>query len=352
MLYLVDEAPYLITQTLRINLPLSVLKRGSISIFFSAGLSLPIGAMELRAIDGAISLRPTKVPYSQCDSLTCKKFSITAKASSPEIKSSDLLKSFSNASADLSNIRRGITQVPNIFLTHFPVDLPTVVSVNTRKDVFIKTVLPLILKANIRIRRERERLIRITESEKNNQPVKAKDIWFIADLGRRYGVNDSSRNELLRRVDSIPPSLALAQGAEESGWGTSRFAHQGNAVFGQRTFTPNRGIVPNRRAIGQIYEVRRFKKLYTSVVAYIKNLNTHSAYTALRQVRALARQNSKYPNSLAMASTLTRYSERGPDYVRSIREILRVNELREFDTAQLVHEARNASLAPNRTKKS
>jgi Bax protein len=163
----------------------------------------------------------------------------------------------------------------------------------------------------------------------------------LENLAQKYGVNFGDWAELRRRVREVPVSLALAQGAEESGWGTSRFAHQGNAVFGQRTFTRGRGIVPKEREAGEKFEVLRFSALLTSVRAYVWNLNTHFAYADFRTARAQGHARGGKPDSMSLIATLKRYSERGEAYIETIRAIIRVNRLRQFDAARLTGADKN-----------
>jgi Bax protein len=133
----------------------------------------------------------------------------------------------------------------------------------------------------------------------------------------------------------IPPSLALAQGAEESGWGTSRFAREGNALFGQRIFKGTRGIVPNKREQGKRYRVRAFDQLIDGVKAYADNLNTHPAYQLLREARAKRRADNRVVDGAALVPTLVKYSERREKYVETIKLIIRANGFLLYDKARL-----------------
>lgn len=137
--------------------------------------------------------------------------------------------------------------------------------------------------------------------------------------------------ELVRRVDVIPTSLVLAQAANESGWGTSRFAREGNNIFGQWCFDEGCGLVPNKRGEDASHEVRAFASVDAAVRAYFRNLNTHPSYEDLRTLRASMRMQGLPLNSMVLARGLTRYSERGMDYVEELQAMIRVNELRERD---------------------
>jgi Bax protein len=139
----------------------------------------------------------------------------------------------------------------------------------------------------------------------------------------------------LRRVDAISPALALAQSAEESGWGRSRFAVKGNALFGQRTWGKGSGLVPQRRDEGGRHEVRVFPSLLESVRSYARNLNGHPAYGDFRARRAAMRARDTKLDPYGLIETLTAYSERREDYVRTIHKILRVDNLEELEGTRL-----------------
>ena len=154
-------------------------------------------------------------------------------------------------------------------------------------------------------------------------------------MAGRYDVHPADLEALIQRVDVVPPSLAIAQAAEESGWGTSRFAVEANAVFGQWTFQKGEGVVPARRDAGKRHEVRSFPGLRHSVIAYMHNLNIHWAYEEFRRVRGHLRESSAKLTGDVLAGTLRKYSERGLKYINTIRTIMRVNGLNAFDDAWL-----------------
>jgi len=248
--------------------------------------------------------------------------------------SEDLLRKFAARDIALEDVRHGRAAVPAIFLARFPDDLASLTSVEQRKQVFIKTVLPLVLRTNQQIAADRRLLLRLLSTSHGARPAGALERDLLARLARRYGADPGDRVELLRRIDIVPPSLALAQGAEESGWGTSRFARMGNAVFGQRTFK-GEGMVPKERAPGERFAVRAFNALEASVRAYVWNLNTHPAYADFRAARAAMRAEGRALDGADLAGALTRYSERGEAYVDTIRIIMRANRLDQFDDARL-----------------
>ena len=163
-----------------------------------------------------------------------------------------------------------------------------------------------------------------------------------------YGLDSLDFDALLKRVDIVPPSLAIAQAAEESGWGTSRFAREGNALFGQRAYKASKkGIVPKERPDGTNFRVRAFDHLIDGVKAYVHNLNSHFAYEDFRDLRATLRAETGHIDGYALAGSLLRYSERGEDYINTIRVIMRVNSLQVFDSAKLGRSVANDGEGPD-----
>ena len=222
-------------------------------------------------------------------------------------------------------------EVPRLYLVRLPSDLRKLRNTSQRKDVFIKTALPLILRANELIAEERARLIEL----RNRAGLAGAEREWAVRLAQHYGFERLDFAKLLERVDLVPPSLALAQAAEESGWGTSRFARTGNALFGQRVFRQRlHGMVPQARAPGKTFRVRAFEGLLDSVRAYFHNLNTHPAYEDFRKMRARMRKDDSVDGHV-LAGTLEFYAERRGAYVETIRKIMAVNDLRVYDRARL-----------------
>ena len=143
---------------------------------------------------------------------------------------------------------------------------------------------------------------------------------------------------MLRRVDIIPPSLIMAQAANESAWGTSRFAKQGNNLFGMRSYEPGSGIVPKRRAAGATWEVAAYDSVHESIAAYIQTLNTGKSYQHLRSIRRDLRRKNQTISGTALAGGLIRYSERGHEYIAIIRSMIRSNRLLDYDKAHMAAE--------------
>lgn len=247
-----------------------------------------------------------------------------------------LAESFDRMGYHLDRVRADGTPVPRVFMAEMPRDLNAVPEVSLKKSVFFKTMLPLVLQENERILRDRHELIRIKAEIAMGSRLSPRDRLWLAVLAERYKVKDDSIDTLMIRVDIIPPSLAMAQAAEESGWGTSRFAQHGNAIYGQWTTAGGEGLIPQQRPEGMDHKVRSFDNLEQSVAAYMRNLNTHGAYKALRRLRANLRLGGDALDGSLLAGTLTKYSERGLEYVDSVRTIINANDLRELDDARLV----------------
>ena len=234
----------------------------------------------------------------------------------------------------LDGVRRH-GKVPRVFLASLPSRLPEIRLPSKRKVIFIKTTLPLILHVNELIQQDRAEIEALYAKKKSSAHLTDREISRLQAIARTYGLNNVDMEELLRRVDVIPPSLALAQSAEESGWGTSRFAREGNALFGQRTFRGNKGIVPKERAKGAAYKIRAFDHLIDGVKSYARNLNTHAAYRKFRAMRSVLRRGGEALGGHGLAEALTAYSERGRAYVKTIQSIIRVNGLDQFDKVRL-----------------
>ncbi|MCA3263308.1 MAG: glucosaminidase domain-containing protein [Telmatospirillum sp.] len=233
----------------------------------------------------------------------------------------DLYALFVERGYELGALRRGGEPVPRLVVEQLPGDLAELDSIDLRKSVFIKSLLPLLLLENERISTEREKLLAVVEKA---GPPDAKDAAFLEELAERYDTAPGNLRELLRRVDVVPVSLALAQAALESGWGTSRGAKDGHSVFGHMRF----GVDDEGR-------VRHFADLPTAVEAYALNLNTHRAYAEFRRARAALRAEGKPLDGHSLAQHLHRYSERRMDYVRDVRSVMRANALRSLDQAKL-----------------
>ena len=242
---------------------------------------------------------------------------------------------FAEIGYDLGAVFKGEGRVPRVLLVSIPADIKDIRETKVRKAIFFQTVLPLVLQVNEEIAADRERLWRIRVDQAKGKKIDAIDRLWITMVSEKYSVDRGDLDELFTRVDVVPPSLALAQAAEESGWGTSRFVREGNAIFGQWTFKESQGLKPKDRDAGKKHRIRAFDSILDSVRAYVRNLNTHRAYREFRAKRAAMRRDGKPVDGVELAMTLTSYSQRGQDYVKTIRRIMGVNTLHKLDGARL-----------------
>jgi Bax protein len=250
----------------------------------------------------------------------------------------ELFKDFRRIGYRLEDVRRGDGAVPRVFVKAMPKDIGKVPSIARRKAVFIKTMLPLVLRTNEELRAIRAKVLALTAREAKGQAMTPVERAWLGAQYDRFGVSRNNRVGLLLRVDVIPPSLAVAQGAEESGWGSSRFALEGRALFGQRTHSKAPGLVPVNRAAGARFKIKSFEHLLEGVRSYAHNLNTHPAYARFRALRARMRAEAGGPHEFdayRLVEALKNYSERGADYLKTIKSIIRVNDLRALDGARL-----------------
>ena len=241
----------------------------------------------------------------------------------------------------LQPIRQDASAVPRIDVLSMPEDWPDVTVEDTLKSGFFRTLLPLVLLANRNIADERARLVALQGSLIDEGGLNSSEQDWLDKLATRYGVDRGQDGEpadtvteLLPRVDAVPVSLAIAQAALESGWGRSRFALEGNALFGQWTWEGG-GMKPLEAAAGSTHEVARFDSLLASVEAYMLNLNSQGAYADFRKIRAAQRAQGNNPDGLTLASTLVHYSQEGTAYPVKLDRIIRSNELAPFDQATL-----------------
>ena len=212
-----------------------------------------------------------------------------------------------------------------------PREINKIDSVKKRKEMFIKIVLPLIVKENNKIRVDRKRLFAIL-SKNSNTDIEKK---WLEKKYKQYGVRQNDLLTLKIRMDEIPVSLAIAQAAKETGWGTSRFALKGNALFGQWTWS-GEGLKPKKAKKGEEHKVMKFHSLQLSVRAYLRNLNTHPSYKNLRKARTDLRNNEKPLDSLILSKHLDKYAETGSQYIVVLQKIIQQNNLKEFDEARLL----------------
>ena len=245
-------------------------------------------------------------------------------------KASTLEQIYKDNDFKLKDIRTEKTVKP-VKIDLLPKEIKSIENTKKRKELFIQIVLPLILEENTRIKLERKKLFVILNKNNNTESEKK---WLRSKF-KQYGVAKRDLAILKVRMDEIPVSLAIAQAAKETGWGTSRFALEGNALFGQWTFS-GEGIKPASADSNASHKVMKFKVLQASVRAYQRNLNTHSSYREFRKVRAIQRDNRGQLNSLELVSYLDKYAETGKEYTKILKIIIEQNKLTDFDDAKLL----------------
>ncbi len=244
---------------------------------------------------------------------------------------SELAGFYNNVSYWLSEIRQG-QAVPPIKVERVSDDLGSKDGTE-RKELFIIALLPVVLEVNQRVLAEREQLLSIRERTDAGGVLTAAGKRWLEDLAVRYETTPDRMDELVRRVDMVPPSMAIAQAGVESGWGTSFAARAGNALFGQIQVSGRHSVaVPWKPGAGM---PQPFASVGESAEAYVTNLNTHPAYAAFRAERAAGRERGDPPNGYQLIGQLLRYSELGHEYVRFVRLIMRENGLSDFDRARL-----------------
>ena len=237
---------------------------------------------------------------------------------------------FKSTNYNLEDVRKNKLVKP-ISLTLLPEEIKNIENAKKRKELFIQIVLPLIIKENDIIKLDRKKLFIILNKSKNTTPEKK---WLALKF-KQYGVVNKDLSTLKVRMDVVPISLTIAQAAKETGWGTSRFAQEGNALFGQWTWS-GEGIKPSGADNGSTHKVMKFNILQASVRAYQRNLNTHSSYKDFRSARAEFRDKGKKLDSIVLTEHLDKYAETGKEYVRVLQQIIKQNNLADFDDAKLM----------------
>jgi Bax protein len=203
-------------------------------------------------------------------------------------------------------------------------------NITQKKQAFFNYLMPLAQKANELVLKSRQKLLVLKKKKKLN----AQDKLWLKELSQRFQLTKQQElnpiYSLLTKVDAVPISLLLAQAANESAWGSSRFARQGNNLFGQWCYQANCGIVPQQRTKGKVHEVKKFKSTFDSIKSYIHNLNTHPSYAELRKIRATLRRSNKNVSGLVLTQGLMHYSERGVHYVNDIKNMIKANQLEDY----------------------
>ena len=255
------------------------------------------------------------------------------------LKTETVLNLFKDVEYDLGKVRSQKLVKP-IYFTQFPRDLDALQSTKLKKETFIKIVLPLIVAENERILADREKLLLVSKKKFTTDLEKQ---WIRQKL-LEYKVKKGDLKELIVRMDIIPTSIALAQAAKESGWGTSRFALEGNAIFGQWTWS-GQGIAPLDRESNKNHKILKFPILRASVKAYQNNLNTHKSYSKFRQKRFTLRDKNKKIKGLELTETLNNYAQTGSEYTKILNQIIKQNRLMDFEPVRLVNSVKKIELS-------
>ena len=255
------------------------------------------------------------------------------------LKTETVLNLFKDVDYDLRQVRSKKLVKP-IYFTQFPKDLNEIESVRLKKETFIKIVLPLIVAENEKILADRKKLKLVSKKKFTTDQEKQ---WLRQKL-LEYKVKKGDIKELIARIDTIPTSIALAQAAKESGWGTSRFALEGNAIFGQWTWT-GQGIAPLDRESNKNHKILKFPILRASVKAYQNNLNTHKSYIKFREKRMSLREKNQTVKGLDLTDTLKNYAQTGSEYIKILNQIIKQNRLYDFEPVRLVNSVKQIELS-------
>jgi Bax protein len=241
-----------------------------------------------------------------------------------------LARAFDRAGYDLDAIRKGNATVPYLLLREWPEGFEALRQTDEKKALFKRALLPLILHVNRTFAAQREALLELLRRRQAGDALSHRERVWLRRLAVLYRTTPDNTATLLRRVAPIPPSLAIAQAATETGWGASRFARDGNALFGQWTFDEEEGLRPMQARASARHAVKAYDRLVESAWDYARNLNTNRAYRGLRDARAAG-----IADGMRLAGALERYSQRGTAYVGLIRDVIRQNGLLALDQARL-----------------
>ena len=277
------------------------------------------------------SKKPKDYPKLNEDDLLIDIYSLNEQETDTvRLDASTILQLFEDTDYKLDDVRKKKLVKP-VALSLLPAEIKKIENTKKRKEFFIQIVLPLILEENNNIKLDRKRLFSIINKSHNSSSEKK---WLNKKY-KQYGIPSKDLSVLKIRMDEVPVSLAIAQAAKETGWGTSRFAQQGNALFGQWTWS-GEGLKPKAADKNEGHKVMRFNVLQASVRAYQRNLNTHSSYEDFRLARAELRDQGKPLDSITLSKFLDKYAETGNQYVEVLQKIIKQNNLKDFDDAKLL----------------
>lgn len=278
------------------------------------------------------TVRQTSVADNSVDSAT-----ENSRTSSPTEKLKQPITKVLPPETPKNTPKKKITSLKTKRLNNNIPDFSSIKDVRLKKKTFFEFMYPKIITANAKVADERTQLKKLKINWLKNSQFSTKENGQFVNLLKKYREDKikldvlSKLNNLLLKVDAIPPSLILAQSANESAWGTSRFAKKGNNYFGQWCYKKGCGLVPSQRNAGATHEVAKFNDVQTSVNAYIFNINVSRSYATIRRLRQKMRSTGKTIDSLMLAKGLSLYSERGAEYVKEIQSMIRFNKLQQYD---------------------
>ena len=235
---------------------------------------------------------------------------------------------FARIGYTLPSVKSGAKLVPNLYIRELPPDFSKITDIKRRKALFIKTILPLALAVNDRLKKYRDTLI---ELDRPDRTLTVEERQWVKSIAKLHKSPDQMPRKLLSRIGPLPVDLIIAQAAVESGWGTSRFATEGNALFGQWTWKKGGGIIPLEREDGKTYAVKSYPSLIESVWDYAHNLNTSNSYQKFREARAQRIRDGLPLNAIALIKNLKNYSQKGDAYIATLREVIKQNNLATFN---------------------
>jgi len=229
------------------------------------------------------------------------------------------------------------SKIPLLILESLPSDISSIRDIKRKKSLFIRALLPIILIENRRLRELRQ-LSRLAIHHTLTYQEDPLNQW-LNSIGQGFSLKTNAwqkdPKQLFQHLDELPTSLVLAQAIIESGWGTSRFAREGNSLFGQWTYKKGDGLTPKQRDSGKVHQVKAFPSLQASVRSYLRNINRHRAYQGLRNRRAKLRAANQPLTAHELANGLSKYSQRGTAYINELLQIIKSTALHHIDSAVL-----------------
>ncbi len=304
-----------------------------ISYLFSGFFSLLILILTNQSFNKIVKKPIASVkPYSSIDADDNEINRITKLYAADEQKflTVDLVNVFNKNNYNYETVLKH-KKVPNLYISNLPEDFSKIVSSSQKKSLFVRSILPLIVKENNRITALNNR---IKNSKNNFSKINRNEAVWLGKMMSSYKVKSNDINDLIIKVDIIPVSIALGQAAIESGWGTSRFAVEGNALYGQWSWKTGSGIVPKERDVNEVYEIKSFLSLSNSVASYMKNLNTHQNYKNFRINRKLLREH----NIPVLGSYLYQYLDKyavDSNYSNTLKKIMDTNKFEELENVEI-----------------